>query len=87
MIVQIAVKLPDELVGELDRLIDEGSFESRSQAVRSGLETMVAARRREELDRRFREAFTRVPETTEELAEARRLAVDAIHEEPWEPWW
>lgn len=87
MTVQIAVKLPDELVGELDRLIDEGSFESRSQAVRSGLETMVAARRREELDRRFREAFTRVPETTEELAEARRLAVDAIHEEPWEPWW
>jgi Arc/MetJ-type ribon-helix-helix transcriptional regulator len=87
MTIQIAVKLPDDLVEELDRLVERGAFGSRSQAIRTGLETMVAARRREEVDRRYRDAITRVPETGEEIAEARRLAVEAIHDEPWERWW
>lgn len=87
MTIQIAVKLPDDLVGELDRLIERGDFDSRSHAVRAGLEAVVSARRRQELDRRYREAFDRVPESEEELREARRLAVDSIHEEPWKRWW
>lgn len=87
MTIQIAVKLPDELVHEVDRLVDGGAFASRSQAVRSGLEAMVAAKRREEVDRRYEAAMSRFPETDEEMAEATRLAVDSIHEEPWERWW
>jgi RimJ/RimL family protein N-acetyltransferase len=31
--------------------------------------------------------IARVPETEEEIAEAKHLAVDAIHDEPWERWW
>ncbi len=87
MTTQIAVKLPAELVGELDRLVERGAFDSRSQAVRTGLEAMVAAQRRQELDRHYRDAFARLPETEAEIAEATRLAVDAIHDEPWERWW
>jgi len=87
MTTQIAVKLPDELVGELDRLVEQGAFASRSQAIRAGLETMVTARRRAELERRYQEAIAQIPETKEEIAEATRLAVDAINDEPWEPWW
>ncbi len=87
MTTQIAVKLPDDLVAELDRLVARGDFPSRSQAVRSALEGIVAARRQQELDARYRQALARVPETEEELAEARRLATDAIHDEPWERWW
>lgn len=87
MTIQVAVKLPDELVGELDRLVEQGAFDSRSQAVRTSLEAVVTAHRRQELDRRYRDAFVRLPETSEEMAEATRLAVDAIHDEPWEPWW
>ena len=87
MTIQIAVKLPDDLVGEVDRLVQRGDFDSRSQAVRRGLEAMVADRRRQELDRRYRDAMSRLPETEEEMAEATRSAVDAIHEEPWERWW
>jgi len=81
------VKLPDRLVGELDRLVEAGAFDSRSPAVRSGMEAMVAARRREDVDRQYRDAGARVPETDAELSEACRLAVDAIHDEPWERWW
>lgn len=87
MTIQIAVKLPDELVREIDRLVDGGTFDSRSQAVRSGLEAIVASRRRQEVDRRYEEAMARFPETNEEVAEATRLAVNAIDEEPWERWW
>lgn len=87
MTIQIAVKLPDELVREIDRLVDGGAFDSRSQAVRSGLEAIVASRRRQEIDRRYEEAMARFPETNEELAEATRVALDAIDEEPWERWW
>jgi len=87
MTIQIAVKLPDELVGELDRLVAAGAFDSRSQAVRSGLEAMVAARRRDAVDALYEQSAARNPETDAELADATRLAVAAIHDEPWEPWW
>jgi len=87
MTIQIAVKLPDGLVHEIDRLVEGGAFASRSQAVRSGLEALVAARRREDIDRRYAEAMVRCPETDDEMAEATRLAIDSIHEEPWERWW
>ena len=87
MTIQIAVKLPDDLVNEIDRLVDDGAFASRSQAVRSGLEAIVADTRRSALDRRYAESMARLPETEEEMAEATRLAVASIHEEPWERWW
>lgn len=87
MTTQIAVKLPPELVRELDRLVARGEFNSRSQAVRSGLEELVSARRRQEIDRQYRLAFERRPETDAELADATRLAVESIDEEPWERWW
>jgi Arc/MetJ-type ribon-helix-helix transcriptional regulator len=87
MTIQIAVKVPDDLLGEVDRLVEQGAFESRSQAIRSGLESVVANRRRGELDRRYRDAFARVPETEAELSDAARQATEAIREEPWERWW
>jgi len=87
MTIQIAVKLPDDLVQEIDRLIDGGAFASRSQAVRSGLEAIVVSRRRAEIGRRYEDAMFRLPETRDELADATRLAVNAIEEEPWERWW
>lgn len=87
MTIQIAIKLPDEMVGELDELVEGGAFESRSQAVRAGVEAVVADRRRKQLEQRYRDALARMPETEAELAEAGRLAADAIADEPWERWW
>lgn len=87
MTTQIAVKLPDKLVGELDRLVEAGAFVNRSQAVRSGLEAMVAGRQRAAVDARYAESAALVPESDAELADASRLAIDAIHDEPWERWW
>jgi Arc/MetJ-type ribon-helix-helix transcriptional regulator len=87
MTTQVAVKLPDELVAAIDRLVAVGRFASRSAAVRAGLGILTREAERELIDRAFRDGFRRIPETAEELEEARRLAIEAIEDEPWEPWW
>ncbi len=87
MTIQVAVKLPDDLVKAIDRLVDDGAFASRSQAIRNGLEAIVAGERRQEIGRRYQDAMARLPETNEEIDEATHLAVNAINEEPWERWW
>ncbi len=84
---QIAVKLPDALVRQLDDLVDQGLFPNRSSAVRSAVEAIVARQRRDALERAYAEGYRRRPESKSELVEASRLAEQAIDEEPWEKWW
>jgi len=84
---QIAVKLPDALVRELDDLVAQGAFPNRSSAVRQAVEAIVARQRRNDIDRAFAKGFERLPESRSELAEARRLARKAINDEPWDKWW
>ncbi|MGI9033386.1 MAG: ribbon-helix-helix domain-containing protein [Acidimicrobiales bacterium] len=74
-------------MGELDRLVGQGVFASRSQAVRAGLETLVTAHHRDEVDRRYEQGLVQQPETQDEIAGAAHLAVEAIHDEPWARWW
>lgn len=87
MTVQIALKLPDRLAAELDELVKRGEFKSRSQAVREGLETILAARERERLRARYRQALETHPESAAEIGDATRLAIESIEDEPWERWW
>jgi Arc/MetJ-type ribon-helix-helix transcriptional regulator len=87
MTTQIAVKLPDRLVAELDALVARGAFDSRSEAVRHGIEALVRSDERQQVDAAFEAAFARYPDTAEEMAEATRLAVESINDEPWEKWW
>jgi Arc/MetJ-type ribon-helix-helix transcriptional regulator len=87
MTTQIAVKLPDELVAEIDALVAHGSFASRSEAVRHGIEALVRGHERDRIDRAFVEGFRRHPQDDTEMADATRLAVDVINDEPWERWW
>ena len=87
MTTQIAVKLPDRLVSEIDELVADGAFASRSEAVRHGLEALVRSGERQRVERAFVEGFRRHPEREDEMAEATRLALDAINDEPWERWW
>ncbi len=84
---QIAVKLPDGLVRELDELVGQGLFSSRSSAVRRAVEIIVSGHRRDALEEAYANGYRQVPESESELAEARRLATRAIDDEPWEKWW
>lgn len=84
---QIAVKVPDSVLEAVDELVASGRFSSRSGAVRAGLDLLVRRADREVIDRAFADGFRRRPEGSDELDEARRLAIEAIEDEPWEPWW
>lgn len=84
---QIAVKLPDALVRELDELVAQGLFSSRSSAVRRAVEIIVSGQRRDALEEAYADGYRQAPESGSELAEARRLATQAIDDEPWKKWW
>lgn len=84
---QVAAKLPDDLVRQVDELVARGVFPSRSSVIRLGLEAIVTGQRRQAVAQAYESAYQQIPESAEELAEATRLAVNAIHDEPWEKWW
>jgi len=84
---QIAVKLPDGLVQELDQLVAQGRFASRSSAVRQAVELVVSRQRRDDLEAAYANGYRQAPESASEMAEAKRLATQAIDDEPWEKWW
>jgi Arc/MetJ-type ribon-helix-helix transcriptional regulator len=84
---QIAVKLPDGLVRELDELVAQGLYPSRSSAVRRAVEMIVSGQRRNALEEAYVNGYRQTPESESELAEAKRLATQAIEDEPWEKWW
>jgi len=87
MTVQIAVKLPDELLEAVDRLVASDRFASRSEIVRAGLQRMVAENAAQTIDRAFAEGFTRHPDSDEDIRRTTRLAIESIEDEPWEKWW
>lgn len=87
MTTQIAVKLPDATLDQVDRLVADGTFSSRSEAVRAGLALVVDRAREHAVDSAFATGFAAQPDTSAELRTARQLATAAIDEEPWKPWW
>lgn len=87
MTIQLALKLPDSTVAELDGLVRAGRFENRTHAVRAGVEAVLERERRRAIDEAFRAGFVEYPETADEVMEAVHAGVAAIEEEPWEKWW
>ncbi|MGH3848113.1 MAG: hypothetical protein ACRDRT_00105 [Pseudonocardiaceae bacterium] len=55
--------------------------------IRLGVEAMVKAERQEALAQAYVRGYGQLPESEEELAKEARLAMSAIHGEPWEKWW
>lgn len=80
---QIAVRLPNTLLTQLDHLVTAGVFESRAAAVRAGVESVTAECLRHEIDRAIVDGYRRVPPTGDELRAARAYLRSSILEEPW----
>jgi Arc/MetJ-type ribon-helix-helix transcriptional regulator len=84
---QIALKLPDEILARIDELVGAGRFESRSHVVRAGIDVIIVHEQRRSIDEAYRNGYLANPDTPEEIAEAMRLSIASIEEEPWERWW
>lgn len=80
---QIAVRLPEELLRDLDGLVASGVFESRAAAVRAGVEAITAIEHRRQIDRAIVDGYQRTPPNPVEDEAAVASLRDAIAEEPW----
>ena len=80
---QIAVRLPEELLRELDALVASGIYASRAAAVRAGVEAVTALGRHQQIDRAIVAGYRRTPPTSPEHDAAIASLRDAIAEEPW----
>lgn len=83
MSIQIAIRIPRDLAGQLESLVASGRFDTKADAVRSALEALVDAERRADLGRRIVEGYQRVPQDEADVATAHQAATRAIDEEPW----
>ena len=80
---QIAIRIPDALAAQLDRLVTSGRFETKADAVRTALESLIDTERRAEIGRQIVEGYRRVPQDDADVAAAAQATTRAIDEEPW----
>jgi len=80
---QVVARLSDDLVAAIDDLVNEGVFESRSDAIRRALEFVVDAERRRGIGDAILAGYQRLPETAEELRWAEAATAAMIADEPW----
>ena len=80
---QIAVRLPESLLSNLDRLISSGRYGSRAEAVRAGVEKVLADEERRSIDRAIIAGYQKHPQTDADALAATASLRAAIQEEPW----
>ena len=80
---QIAVRLPEPLLSDLDDLVKTGAYESRAAAVRAGIEAIMKLERQRQTDRAVVDGYTRQPPTETEAHAALASLREAILDEPW----
>jgi len=68
MSTQLAIRLPDDLLAELDWLVVRCEYSNRTEAMRTAIEAMIRAERSREIDEQYAAAYSRLPQTAEELA-------------------
>ena len=80
---QLVTRIPDELADRVDRLVDSGAAESRSDAVRRGLELLLDDHRRRRIADDLVTGYRSAPQTDEDLGWADAEAFRMIGDDPW----
>ena len=83
MAVQLVTRVPDSLAAAVDDLVRAGVFDSRSDAVRIGLESLLDHERRAATGRAIVEGYRRLPQEEDDLAWPDAATSAMIAEEPW----
>jgi metal-responsive CopG/Arc/MetJ family transcriptional regulator len=81
--VQIAVRIPVDLLEVVDALISNGVAENRADLVRGALERFVLENERVRVDQAITDGYQRIPVTADEEATAIAALRRSIAEEPW----
>ena len=84
---QVAVRMERDLLERLDWLVVHGSFENRAEAIRAAIESLAKQEREREIDEQIVDAYTRMPQTEEELPSARGFSSwNELDDEDWSDW-
>ncbi len=84
---QLAIRLPDETLKGLDWLVVRCQFSNRTDAMRSAIEAMIKLERSRQIDEQYIAAYTKFPQTDEELADlAWQSSPDLDDDEDWSAW-
>ena len=87
MSTQLAVRMSDEQLADLDWIVVHLRLDSRAEAIREAIERATSELRRREIDRQYVEFYSSYEETEEERAESEARTAASIDEEPWQKWW
>jgi len=80
---QLVTRMDEELASLVDGLIADGVADSRSDAVRKGLRTLIDKHESQRTARAIVQGYTRMPQTEDELGSEDARAIEMINEEPW----
>lgn len=80
---QFVTRVDEGLAREVDLLVEEGVVDSRSAAVRLGLEGLVEQHRRRRVGEAIVDGYVRQPQTDEEVGWADEATRRMIADEPW----
>lgn len=80
---QLALRITDELAEQLDRVVADGRFANRTDAVRAAIGELVERERRAAVGAAIVAGYQRLPETEGELATADANLWRLLAEESW----
>ncbi len=80
---QLVTRVGEDLIEHVDALVRDGVLESRSHAVRLGLERLVRQLERERIGESIVAGYVRMPQTEAELSWTDEAARRMIEDEPW----
>jgi Arc/MetJ-type ribon-helix-helix transcriptional regulator len=83
MTVQLVTRVPDDVAATIDELVRDGVFDSRSDAVRSGLAAVIDHRRRLKVGLAIVAGYRLVPQDGDDLRWSDAASAAMIAEEPW----
>jgi Arc/MetJ-type ribon-helix-helix transcriptional regulator len=80
---QLVARMDDELAASVDQLVAEGVVESRSDAVRRGLQILIDQHRRRRTAEAIVRGYRQLPQTEEEVGWVDQATIRMIGDEPW----
>ena len=83
MSTQVAVRLDDQLLRDLDWLVVRCSFENRAEAIRAALSELTERERQRDIDERIVAAYTAMPQTADEVEWAGSRGFPGLPDEDW----
>jgi metal-responsive CopG/Arc/MetJ family transcriptional regulator len=87
MSTQLAIRIPDDLLEDLDWVVHRLKYESRTEAMRDALVKLIDIERRRQVGEEIADGYRRIPQTEAEASVGDHAFIDSVNAEPWERWW